>query len=188
MAPKPKSKPHGSGRMAIQNKLRSDRSKFMAKLLLERLDINLIKRIMVVVPCQSSLRRRKWRRAFSCLAQLSGRVYTDKLCRSIIKKILRSLPFEINLEPGETLSSFIQAQSKRLRVCARAAKKLAAMADLETQPLGEEVSLALHTHTLTVSTKPSVTWCHVNSSGQRSRLHQWGLDGYGLIGFFIHFC
>lgn len=55
-----------------------------------------------------------------------------EICMSVVKKILRSLPFEINLQPGRTLPDFIEAQGERMRRCAKAVRK---MCDLEeTQP------------------------------------------------------
>lgn len=129
-------KADGSGRLALQKKLRGDRSKFVAKLLLDRLDVGQIERAMVIFPANSSLRKRKWRRVLGCLSFVTGRVYTKRLCCNVVKKILRALPFEINLKPGQSLANFIEAQGERMRRCARAVRK---MTDLEeTQPLDSE--------------------------------------------------
>ena len=136
-------KPDGHGRVALQKKLRGDRANFITKLLLDRLDVDQIRRSMVIFPKNVSLRKRKWRRALRCLAYVTGRVYTKKLCMSVVKKILRSLPFEINLQPGQTLRDFVEAQGERMRRCAKSVRK---MGDLdETQPLddGEKARLNL---------------------------------------------
>jgi hypothetical protein len=122
----------GMAASLCKKKLRGDRAKFITHLLLERLDVEQIRRSMVIFPKHVSLRKRKWRRALTCLAYVTGRVYTKKLCMSVVKKILRSLPFEINLQPGRTLPDFIEAQGERMRRCAKAVRK---MCDLEeTQP------------------------------------------------------
>ena len=61
-----------------------------------------------------------------------------KLCMSIIKKITGSLPFQVNLKPGQSLRDWQKAQAQRLQTCAKGAKKMSMMDNLETQPLDDE--------------------------------------------------
>lgn len=173
-------KAHGTGRLALQKKLRGDRSKFVAKLLLDRLDVGQIQRAMVIFPANSSLRKRKWRRVFSCLSFIAGRVYTKRLCCNVVKKILKALPFEINLKPGHSLATFVEAQGERMRRCARAIRK---MTDLEeTQPLdAEEARYVFRLKCCKCSEwsinlwVPSANVFQVLMDGFTAKAHAWGV-------------
>ena len=116
--------PDGEGRMAIQKKLRGDRGRLIAKLLLTNLDLKQVEKTTTLFPRNTSLRKRKWRRALRCLSFIHGRVYAKKLCCSVVKRVARCLPFQVNLQPGTTTETWVEAQADRMRRCARAVRKM----------------------------------------------------------------
>ena len=117
-------KPHGCGRMAKQRVLRSQRAKWLTFALFRRLDVDAVERSMVLIPAAVNLKKRRWRRTFAILTCLEGRVYTTRMCQSVIRRLLRMLPFTISIPPNSTSSEFVTAQAERLQKVAKAAKRM----------------------------------------------------------------
>lgn len=131
-------KPDGRGRRAKQARLRGKRARWLAKQIFQRLDIQRVERTLTIVPSICSLKKRRWRRIFSVLSMLKGRVYTAQLCRDTIVELVRLLPFRLN--PEGSFSSYVQAQGQQLCKLARSIKK---MDGLDTQALDAEARVYL---------------------------------------------
>ena len=117
-------KQSGCGRMAKQRVLRSQRAKWLAFARFQRLDVDAVERSMVLVPAAVNLKKRRWRRMFAILTCLEGRVYTTRMCQSVVRRLLRMLPFAISIAPNSTISEFVMAQAERLQKVAKAAKRM----------------------------------------------------------------
>lgn len=113
--------------MSLQRVRRADRSKWIAKQLYEKLDLDGVKKTMVIVPRNVNMKKRKWRRMFGFLAALQGRVYTKRVCESAVRRLLRMLPFQINIDPQfPHVAGFVAAQASLLNKVAKAAKRMEA--------------------------------------------------------------
>ena len=111
--------------MAIQRGVRAERAKWLAKQLHQRLDLDGIEKTMVIVPSCVNLKKRKWRRSFGFLASLQGRIYTDRLLQSTLRRFVKMLPFQLNFDPKfKSLGEFLAAQAQLLRKVARQAKRM----------------------------------------------------------------
>ena len=111
--------------MAQQKALRQHRSKWIATQMFNHLDLDDVERRMVIIPQNVSLRKRKWRRAFAFLAKLQGRVFTANVCQSALRRLIRMLPFQMNISPKhECLADFVAAQAGLLRKVAKQAKRM----------------------------------------------------------------
>ena len=117
-------KQHGCGRMVKQRVLRSQRAKWLAFALFHRLDLDAVERSMVLIPAAVNLKKGRWRRTFAVLTCLEGRIYTKRMCQSVIRRLLRMVPFTISIPPNSTISEFVMAQAERLQKVAKAAKRM----------------------------------------------------------------
>ena len=158
-----KQAPHGQGRMALQRALRAQRSKWLAKELHQRLNLDDVQKRMVIIPNGCNLRKRKWRRSFSFLSSLEGRIYTDRLCQSALRRLIRMLPYQLHIDPKyQSMGEFIQAQGSLLRKVARQAKRMGKVAEAGPQPLMSYMNIAGKFH---------LAKSHFSISLRRTRWH-----------------
>ena len=130
-----KQAPHGQGRMALQRALRAERSKWLAKQLHQSLNLDDVQKRMVIIPNGCNLRKRKWRRCFGFLSSLEGRIYTERLCQSALRRLIRMLPYQLHIDPKyQSVGEFIQAQGSLLRKVARQAKRMGKVAEAGPNP------------------------------------------------------
>ena len=144
--------PHGQGRMALQRALRAERSKWLAKELHQRLNLDDVQKRMVIIPNSCNLRKRKWRRSFGFLSSLEGRIYTDRLCQAALRRLIRMLPYQLHIDPKyKSVGEFIQAQGSLLRKVARQAKRMGKAIEAGPQPLMSYMNIADKYHLVKVA-------------------------------------
>ena len=83
-----------------------------------------------IFPRLCDLRRRTQRKYLFLKTEVSGRVFTEQVCRMITRKIIKSLPYRLPVDPTTTLEKHVEAQALRLQKLARRCKR---MDTVETQ-------------------------------------------------------
>jgi len=140
-------------RRSLQKSQRQERSEFVVDklkaLVFDDDHLELVAKTGELFP-RGSLKQPRLRRAFSFTAECIGRFFTARLCRVIVRKLMRDLGICPILAPGQSLRNWLELQSNRLKyLSARskrstsvddspqpdAARTPAAMDCLETQPV-----------------------------------------------------
>ena len=142
-------------RRSLQKLQRQERSEFVVEKLNALFDedhFELVAKTGELFP-RGSLKQPRLRRAFSFTAECNGRYFTARLCRVIVRKLMRDLAICPILAPGQSLRSWLELQSKRLKYLSGRSKRSTSMDDLpqpdaartpaamdclETQPLDLE--------------------------------------------------
>lgn len=124
-------KPNGHGRRAFQKDRRKRVASEIARHLQEHMDWDAIEASGALFPRSCSLRKRKNRNMFAWLKGMKGRVFTNRVCLLVCKKLMSKPPFTLNHDPRESLETFLGAQARRLACLAKKARR---MDCLETQP------------------------------------------------------
>ena len=113
-----------AGRRSLQKVHRQDLAKEFSARLIDRLNIEDVERSGRVVP-RGSLKRRCVRNLFNFIpGRFSGRVFTKKLCRLIVRDLVRRLDFVPIRDPLESFGTWVNREAGRLQQIAQRAKKL----------------------------------------------------------------
>ena len=117
-------KPHGQGKLACQRAVRGKLTREVGDTLLSLLDEDTVEATGNLFPRKLDFRRRAIR-PFLSLQKYSGRVFTRKLCHSIVRYVVGRLPFSLPRAPRSSLDEVIQAQATRLQKLAKRSKRIA---------------------------------------------------------------
>lgn len=125
---------HGEGRRAQQKRRRIEIQNMIVQWILPLLEVEAIQSTGSLFP-RGSLKSRRNRAIFSpWVRRLSGsRVLTAGLCRGVCRGIVHELNFHPPRSPTQSFTEYIRMQGKRFQILCKAAKKLKAMDNSETQ-------------------------------------------------------
>lgn len=122
-------KPFGEGKLACQRQRRKQLCKKLSAQLLGILDVELAERTGCLFPRCQDLRKRH-NQKFRILRHYSGRVFTQKLCLTVCKSLMRQL--NLAVDPSLDLDTAARSQAKRLQKLAKRSKRL--MVEGDTLP------------------------------------------------------
>ena len=98
---------------------------------------------------RGNLKKTQQRKMFRFAASCTGRFFTRKLCKMVVRKLLQSPDLDLRppRSPSESWAQWAERQLKRLQQLASRAKRLT-MDDWETQPMSAEQADALKVRAL----------------------------------------
>ena len=122
------------GRREEQKLERQARAGAFVDRLLPRLNIEDIERSGRLIP-RGTLKRRCVKRIFGfvTLGVYGGRIFTSRLCKLIIRELLRRLQFTPPRDPKESFTDYVSKEALRLQLMARKAKRMSSKDPLMTR-------------------------------------------------------